>query len=193
MKAWQQRLIDVATSEGKLNPLPKYGADGFGGAETRNAILAFQASRNPPLPQTGQLDDTTRAALNPPLPRVSISPGVATAVAEIVTNLAIPPSPAKDIIMNFLPTIVQWIVSLLPGIPDDIAKVSAELRELASNDSGVAKLRSAVAFGRAFLNEADRILNEIDPSGTIQPSAPVPPAVAAQSQPAMPPPPTPAP
>lgn len=52
---------------------------------------------------------------------------------------------------NFLPTIVQWIVALLPGIPDDVNVVEAELKELASTDSGLVKLRTALAFGKTLI------------------------------------------
>lgn len=73
MKSWQQALIAAALIEGRPNPLPVYGADGLGGHETQDAILAFQASRTPPLPATGQFDDATRAALTPkdtPMPNI---------------------------------------------------------------------------------------------------------------------------
>lgn len=63
MKAWQQRLIDVAAHEDKPNPLPKYGADGNGGRETQDAILRFQQEHY--LPATGEFDDDTRRALTP--------------------------------------------------------------------------------------------------------------------------------
>ena len=42
MKAWQQRLLDVAASEGKPDPLPKFGAAGLGGRETQAAVIAYQ-------------------------------------------------------------------------------------------------------------------------------------------------------
>jgi hypothetical protein len=53
--------------------------------------------------------------------------------------------------MNFLPTIVQWIVALLPGIPDDINIVEAELKELASTDAGIVKLKTALTFGKTLI------------------------------------------
>lgn len=53
--------------------------------------------------------------------------------------------------MNFLPTIVQWIISLLPGIPDDVNVVEAELKELASTDSGLVKLKTALEFGKTLI------------------------------------------
>lgn len=59
---------------------------------------------------------------------------------------------------NFLPTIVQWIIALLPGIPDDIAVVEAELKELASTDSGVQKLRTALAFGKTLIAKIEAVL-----------------------------------
>ena len=61
MRGWQQRLIDVAATEGRPYPLPKFGPDGLGGIETRDAIKDFQAAHV--LPLTGQFDAATRAAL----------------------------------------------------------------------------------------------------------------------------------
>lgn len=52
--------------------------------------------------------------------------------------------------MPFLPTIVQWIVALLPGIPDDVNVVEAELKELASTDAGLVKLKTALTFAQTF-------------------------------------------
>ena len=59
---------------------------------------------------------------------------------------------------NFLPTIVQWIIALLPGIPDDIAVVEAELKELASTDSGIVKLRTALEFGKTLIAKIEAVL-----------------------------------
>lgn len=42
--------------------LPRYGADGIIGRETRSALLTFQSNNN--IPQTGKLDDQTIAKLN---------------------------------------------------------------------------------------------------------------------------------
>lgn len=53
--------------------------------------------------------------------------------------------------MFTLPTIVQWIIALLPGIPDDINVVEAELKELASTDDGVTKLTTALAFAKTLV------------------------------------------
>lgn len=69
------------------------------------------------------------------------------------------------------PTIVQLLISILPGVPDDIKLVQAELAELASTDSGIKKLRTALVFARALCDEGDKILNAIDPQGAIQPPA----------------------
>ncbi len=60
--------------------------------------------------------------------------------------------------MNFLPSIVQFIVALLPGIPDDISVVEAELKELASTDSGVKKLRTALEFGKTLIAKIEAVL-----------------------------------
>lgn len=61
--------------------------------------------------------------------------------------------------LAFLPTIVQWIVALLPGIPDDIALVEAELKELASTDTGKQKLVSALAFGKTLIAKIEAVLD----------------------------------
>lgn len=60
--------------------------------------------------------------------------------------------------MPFLPTIVQWIISLLPGIPDDVSVVEAELKELASTDAGVVKLRTALEFGKTLIAKIEAVL-----------------------------------
>lgn len=57
--------------------------------------------------------------------------------------------------MFTLPTIVQWIVSLLPGIPDDVNVVEAELKELASSDDGITKLKTALAFGKTLISKIE--------------------------------------
>lgn len=63
--------------------LPKYGADGKGGEETRAAIVAFQHSAWPPLKATGQFDAATLARL------FSDPPGKVTIVEESVAIGAI--------------------------------------------------------------------------------------------------------
>lgn len=60
--------------------------------------------------------------------------------------------------LTFLPTIVQWIVALLPGIPDDINVVEAELKELASTDTGQQKLQAALAFGKVLIEKIEAVL-----------------------------------
>lgn len=131
MASWQQKLIDTAKAEGKPNPLPIYGADGLGGKETQAALEAYQTSHG--LTVTGQFDDPTKAALDPPKP--------------------------KDIFMPLiLPTIVHWIIALLPGIPDDVNIVEAELKELASTDDGKTKLRAALVFGKTLIAKIEAVI-----------------------------------
>ncbi len=167
VKAWQQLLIDVATKEGKPNPLPKFGADGLGGHETQDAITAFQKSRTPPLTITGQFDAATRAALAPTAaPHIS-SLEVAVLMAAL-SHLPLP-QPVKDFLM--FPTIVQMIIAILPGVPDDIKLVEAEVAELASSDSGIKKLRTALVFGKALIDKIEAIVDRVDPQGAIQPPA----------------------
>lgn len=60
--------------------------------------------------------------------------------------------------LTFLPTIVQWIVALLPGIPDDISVVEAELKELASTDTGQQKLQAALTFGKTLIEKIEAVL-----------------------------------
>lgn len=60
--------------------------------------------------------------------------------------------------MFSLPTIVQFIVTLLPGIPDDINLVEAELKELASTDSGKVKLQTALTFAKTLIAKIEAVL-----------------------------------
>ena len=57
-----------------------------------------------------------------------------------------------------LPTIVHWIVALLPGIPDDIAIVEAELKELASTDDGLTKLKTALSFAQTMATKIEAVI-----------------------------------
>ncbi len=175
MKSWQQRLIDVAAAEGKPNPLPKFGADGFGGHETQTAIVAFQASRNPPLPQTGQLDEATRMALNPPRPPVSLNP-IETALIATALDAIIPPSPAKEFLMFNFGNIVHFVVSIIPGLPDDVNKIRTSIGAIvtdANNKDGIAGLRDTARFARIIADECDKAADALDPSKTVQPSNPI--------------------
>lgn len=179
MKTWQQRLVDVAAIDGKPNPLPKYGVDGLGGKETQAAIVDYQ-TRNNIRPITGQFDDATRASLMPRSAPHMSSAEVAILLAGL-SHLPFVPKEIKEILM--FPTIVQLLIALVPGIPDDISKVRAEIEELASTDSGVAKVRSFIAFARSILNEAETVVNKLDPQGAVVASAPIPAAVAALAPP----------
>lgn len=165
MKAWQQLLVDAGY------PMLPYGADGLGGQATHDALIAYQTA-HPPLAVTGQFDEATRALLNPPhKPQLSIPPAVLELIVGTALDAIIPPSLAKEMLMNFLPTIVQLIVSWLPGIPDDIKLVEAEIAEIASTDSGVKKLRTALVFAEALIDRIQAILDKVDPAGAIQPPA----------------------
>lgn len=165
MQAWQKRLIDVAKAEGKANPLPKYGADGYGGSETAMAVKTFQASHS--LTVTGQFDDKTREALQhhslvPPLSPLELG------LIQAALGLFLPPAIAKEIVM--FPTIVQFLIAFLPGVPDDLTLVKNELEELASTDTGVKKLRTALVFAKALIEKGEEILNKVDPEGANQPN-----------------------
>lgn len=67
------------------------------------------------------------------------------------------------------PTLVQWIVAAVKGVPDDMTLVKAELAEMASSDGGVVKLRTAIVFFEAVLEQAKAVVDEADPTGAIQP------------------------
>lgn len=109
------------------------GADGFGGKNTSKAVAKFEADHV--LVVTGRITSTIFLdALFNPKPKESPS------------------------MLSLLPTIVQWIVALLPGIPDDIAIVEAELKELASTDSGKQKLMTALAFGKTLISKIEAVL-----------------------------------
>lgn len=173
MKLWQQRLIDVALSESRPNPLPEDGADGFGGGETEAAIKAYQLSRVPPLPATGQLDGPTMSALNAFKVAPTISP-LEKAVIEVALEVIIPPE-IKEILPVSVQTIVTTLIGLVPGIPDDYKAVVAEITEQGSSDPEVAKIRSGAIFARRFADALDEAANVLDPTGKIQPSVPIPP------------------
>jgi Putative peptidoglycan binding domain len=57
VQAIQQALYDIGFS------LPAHGADGHFGTETRDAVKAFQRA-NPPLAETGEVDQATMTKLN---------------------------------------------------------------------------------------------------------------------------------
>ncbi len=76
--------------------------------------------------------------------------------AKVLSSLNLTTEPKP--MLSLLPTIVQWIVALLPGIPDDIAIVEAELKELASTDSGKQKLVTALAFGKTLISKIEAVL-----------------------------------
>lgn len=175
IRSWQKLLVDAGY------PMKPFGADGLGGKTTQDAIIAFQKSRVPPLPVTGQFDAATRLALNPVAAPHMSSAEVAILLAAL-SHLPFVPKEIKEILM--FPTIVQLLIALVPGIPDDISKVRAEIEELASTDSGVAKVRSFIAFARSILNEAENVVNKLDPQATVVASTPIPAAVAALAPPA---------
>lgn len=160
VKAWQQLLVKAGY------PMLPYGADGFGGKTTQDALIAFQKAHK--LVVTGQFDAVTRAALNP-----AAAPHISSLEIAILTaalsNLPFIPQSLKEALM--FPTIVQMIIAILPGVPDDIKLVEAEVAELASSDSGIKKLRTALVFGKALIDKIEAIVDKVDPQGAIQPPA----------------------
>lgn len=50
------------------------------------------------------------------------------------------------------PTIVQMVIGWLPGIPDDITLVEAEVKELMSTDTGPQKAAAALVFAQNLVN-----------------------------------------
>lgn len=107
--------------------------DGFAGKATSKAVAKFEADHV--LVVTGRITSTI-----------------------FLDALFAPPKPKETSMLSLLPTIVQWIVSLLPGIPDDIAIVEAELAELASTDSGKVKLQTALKFGKTLIEKIEAVL-----------------------------------
>lgn len=79
---------------------------------------------------------------------------------RILPFLGLSPQPQMETssMLSLLPTIVQWIIALLPGIPDDINIVEAELKELASTDSGKQKLITALAFAKTLVAKIETVL-----------------------------------
>lgn len=171
MQAWQKRLQAAAAAAGLSDPLPHFGADGLGGHETQAAILAFQKSHG--LAQSGQFDDATRAALAPHAPPLS---SLEIALLGTALDAILPPSPAKEFLMFNFPNIVKFVVGLLPGLPDDVNKIRAAIGELvqdANDKNGIEGLRDSARFARIIADELDKVANNLDPSGAIQPANPL--------------------
>lgn len=115
--------------------------DGIFGTETRAAMRQYQAAHKLTVSDqpTRELCDSLGIDLGPDFPYQ-------------------PLAPKGPSMLSLLPTIVQWIVALLPGIPDDIAIVEAELAELASTDSGKVKLQTALKFGQTLIAKIEAVL-----------------------------------
>lgn len=158
VRSWQKLLVKAGY------PMLPYGADGIGGQTTIDAIMAFQKTHD--LTLSGQFDADTRAALNPQPAHPISSLEVAILTAALSSFL---PPQLKGLAM--FPTILQLIISILPGVPDDIKIVEAELAELASTDSGIKKLRTALVFAEALIDRTQAILDKVDPAGAVQPPA----------------------
>lgn len=156
----QRRLMELGYE------LPIYGADGLGGHETQNVILAFQKVEG--LDPSGQFDAPTLAALNPAPPsewHLSTTE-VSIALALLSHFPGIPPEIRR---LLMFPTLVQWIVAVVKGVPDDMTLVKNELAELASSDGGVVKLKTGIVFIEAILEQAKAVVNEADPTNAVQP------------------------
>lgn len=159
-----QKLQNLLMARGYA--LPRWGADGLGGHETQAAILAFQRDNN--LALSGQFDAPTLAKLNPPPSSVwHLTEGEVSFVLAIVANSPGVPAQLRRLLM--FPTLVQWIVAAVKGVPDDMALVKAELAEMASSDGGVVKLRTAIVFFEAILEQAKEVVDEADPTGAQTP------------------------
>ena len=61
-----------------------------------------------------------------------------------------------------LPTIVQQIIALLPGIPDDFNIVKAEVAEVTSNDDGLTKAKAALAFAKTMVAKMEEAIAEAE-------------------------------
>lgn len=88
MRLWQELLVKAAAAEGLPNPLPLFGSDGLGGHETQTAILDYQARHG--LASTGQFDQATRTALNPPTVDYSLGRSLIPILLSFITKGAIP-------------------------------------------------------------------------------------------------------
>jgi hypothetical protein len=165
MKAWQQLLVDAGY------PMLPYGADGLGGKTTQDALIAYQKANG--LTVTGQFDEATRSKLNPKK-AIALNP-LETMLIETALDAIIPPSPAKEFLMFNFGNIVSIVVGLLPGLPDDVNKIRAAFNDLitddpAKNNDTAEHLRDAARFARILADEADKVANALDPSGTAQPA-----------------------
>lgn len=168
-RAWQKKLQAAFATDGKPDPLPKYGADGLGGAETQAAVIAYQKAHG--LTVTGQWDDATLKMLNPAPHHIGIPPALIELGIETVIDAVIPPSPAKELLIPMFNNIVHIVLGLLPGLPDDYSKITASIQALvkdATDNKGVAaELRDSAKFARVLADEADKVANALDPAGAI--------------------------
>lgn len=169
MRSWQQLLVDAGY------PMLPYGADGLGGQATHDALIAYQHAHG--LTESGQFDEATRALLNPPhKPQLSIPPAVLDLIIGTALDAILPPSPAKEFLMFNFPSIVKFVIGLLPGLPDDVNKIRTAIGELvtdASDKNGIEGLRDSARFARIIADELDKVANTLDPSGAIQPANPI--------------------
>lgn len=102
--------------------------DGAAGPLTAKAVTLFQSDRG--MSATGKLDSATVDAILAHTPKEN----------------------------SMFPTILQMIIGFLPGIPDDIALVEAEIKEIASTDTGQQKLQAALTFAKNIVGIIEKVL-----------------------------------
>lgn len=143
--------------QSRLNVLgfarPALSVDGMMGPMTRAAVTTFQRIRK--LVPDGDPGPLTLAALGyKPAPVLSTAPKPATPIAAPLAAVLVPPSPIPGVLsamFNFS-TITQTILSLLPGIPDDVKQVEAEVAEFISAKDGPGKGEAALHFAQTTVN-----------------------------------------
>lgn len=159
--------------------------DGIFGPETLAAMRVYEAAHKLTISDqpTHELCDSLGIDLGPDFPYqpigvkppISINP-LETMLIETALDAIIPPSPAKEFLMFNFPSIVKFVVGMLPGLPDDASKISSSIGELvtdASDRNGIEGLRDAARFARIIADECDKVANTLDPSGAIQPANPI--------------------
>jgi peptidoglycan hydrolase-like protein with peptidoglycan-binding domain len=161
--------------------------DGVFGSASKSTMRAYQAAHKLTVSDqpTHELCDSLGIDLGPDFPYqpigvkppISINP-LETMLIETALDAILPPSPAKEFLMFNFGNIVSIVVGLLPGLPDDVNKIRAAFNDLitddpAKNNDTAEHLRDAARFARILADEADKVANALDPSGTAQPANPI--------------------
>jgi peptidoglycan hydrolase-like protein with peptidoglycan-binding domain len=174
--ALNARAVKTAANQLQLQ------VDGVFGPMCRGAMQNYQRANKLTVSDqpTRELCDSLGIDLGPDFPYqpiavrppISINP-LETALIGTALDAILPPSPAKEFLMFNFPSIVKFVIGLLPGLPDDVNKIRTAIGELvtdASDKNGIEGLRDSARFARIIADELDKVANTLDPSGAIQPA-----------------------